>query len=45
MMKWIPGMVKDHRMVAVFPLPSNQGIIVNPERMKADLELALSAYE
>ncbi|MHB1425947.1 MAG: DUF2750 domain-containing protein [Gemmataceae bacterium] len=45
MTKWIPGMMKDYRMIAVFPLPSHRGIVVNPERMKTDLEFALSAYD
>jgi hypothetical protein len=35
--KWLPGMLKDGRQIAVFPVPSGLGIVVSPERLMADL--------
>jgi hypothetical protein len=35
--KWLPGMLKDGRQIAVFPVPSGHGIVVSPERLMADL--------
>lgn len=43
--KWIPGLVKDQRSVAVFPLPNGNGPVVTPERLQSDLSEALKAYE
>ena len=45
MQKWLPGVNKDERLIAVFPVPPNRGIVVSPLRLKADLEAALSLYE
>lgn len=42
---WIPGMLRDHRLVAVFPTPLNTGVVVSPERLRIDLEIELSLYE
>ena len=41
--KWLPGLQRDNRRVAVFPLPQGGSIPVEPERLGADLldELAL----
>jgi hypothetical protein len=35
--KWLPGMLKDGRQIAVFPVPSGHGIVVSPTRLMADL--------
>ena len=35
--KWLPGMLKDGRQIAVFPVPSGHGIVVSPARLMADL--------
>lgn len=43
--RWIPGMIKDKRLVAVFPVPTNKGIRVSPERLKVDLERELENIE
>lgn len=43
--KWVPGMMRDGRKVCVFPIPAGQGVIVTPEKLKADLEDELSKYE
>jgi hypothetical protein len=43
--KWLSGMKRDRLRVAVFPTPNVSGVVVEPERMEADLKLELSAYE
>jgi hypothetical protein len=42
---WLPGMQRDGRLVAVFPAPSNTGIVVTPERLHADLSEESELYE
>jgi Protein of unknown function (DUF2750) len=43
--KWIPGMQRDQRWVAIFPTPQGKGTPVTPERLKEDLEAELSLFE
>jgi hypothetical protein len=43
--KWLPSMLVDNRMVAVFPTPQQKGIIVNPLRLQKDLSAELEQYE
>jgi hypothetical protein len=43
--KWIPGLIKDNRNVAVFPTPSGQGIVVSPARLQSDLVAECEQYE
>jgi hypothetical protein len=43
--RWIPGALRDRRLVAVFPTPSDRGVVVSPDRLKEDLERELSLYE
>ena len=43
--KWIPGMSKDGRLIAVFPVPSGNGIVVTPVQMQTDLLTACEKYE
>ena len=43
--RWIPGMMRERRLVAVFPTPPNRGVVVSPERLKEDLEAELSLIE
>lgn len=43
MTKWIPGMEKDHRMIAVFPAAESQ--TTTPAKLKRDLEKELAKYE
>jgi len=43
--KWIPGMEKDKRMVAVFPTTEGQTTTVSPVQLKSDLEEELTKYE
>ena len=43
--KWLPGMLKDGRQVAVFPVPRGDGAIVSPSRLRADLLTQCEDYE
>jgi hypothetical protein len=43
--KWIPGMIRDRRIVAVFPTPASQGVTVSPNRIEHDLSVEMSNYE
>ena len=43
--RWIPGLSKDGRKVAMFPTPSNDGVRCTPEMIKSSLEEALQDYE
>ena len=43
--KWIPGMERDNRMVAVFPIPSGRGVFVNPSRLGDALKEEKQQYE
>ena len=43
--KWLPGMLKDGRQVAVFPVPGGDGTIVSPSRLRADLLTQCEDYE
>jgi hypothetical protein len=43
--RWINGMQNDRRQVAVFPIPSNSGIVVAPHRFASDLRKELERVE
>lgn len=43
--RWIPGLNSDRRKIAVFPKPSNKGIIVSTNQLKGDLDAEMSLYE
>ena len=43
--QWLPGMRRDGRAAAVFPIPSEGGVLVEAERLRLDLDLALEPYE
>jgi len=43
--KWTPGMEKDQRMVAVFPVAESQTTTASPLKVKSDLEEELAKYE
>ncbi len=43
--KWIPGMLQDGALVAVFPSPDDKGVVVTPDRLRSDLEEELERYE
>ena len=43
--KWLPGMAKDGLHVAVFPTPHQKGAVVDPLRLKRDLESEYGQYD
>jgi len=43
--KWLPGMSKDRRQVAVFPVPNGKGVVISPEQLKSDLLLERDQYD
>ena len=43
--RWIPGITKDQRVIAVFPDPSRRGVVVTPQKFKEDLEKEIELYE
>jgi hypothetical protein len=42
--KWLPGIRRDGRLLAVFPTPTSKGFIVPSEAMKEDLEAEIEEY-
>lgn len=42
--RWLPGIERDGRMLAVFPTPDDQGPVVKPSRLLADILLELENY-
>jgi hypothetical protein len=45
MTKWLPGLERDKRRVAVFPTTSNQGVVVEPAAMSVSLQASLGDVE
>ena len=43
--KWIPGMIKDRRKVGVFPTIVSKGVVINPEKLRDDLNDELSKIQ
>lgn len=43
--RWIPGMTKDGRLVAVFPTIYDKGVFVMPAQIDHDLRSELENYE
>lgn len=43
--RWIPGMKRDSRSVAVFPTPQDKGVVVDPMRLEKDLREEMAQYE
>jgi hypothetical protein len=44
MERWLPGIARDKRLIAVFPLPGGEGVRVAAERLQKDLETANEQY-
>lgn len=42
--KWIPGMLRDNRRVAAFPLPNGLGIPVDPNQVADDIRNELANF-
>lgn len=45
MERWIPGMARDSRQVAVFQTPQDKGIVIHPDRLNDDLRDECQQYE
>jgi len=43
--RWIEGMERDRRFVAVFPTPKDKGISVKPRQIEQDLRTEMTNYE
>ncbi len=43
--RWIPGIQKDNRLVAVFPTADDKGVCVEPSKFDLDLRQELENYE
>jgi hypothetical protein len=43
--KWLPGLERDGLKVAIFPTPSDKGVIREPEDVRSDLLEEVSQYE
>lgn len=43
--KWLPEMERDGLRVAIFPAPAETGVVVEPSRLKEDLEAECEQYE
>lgn len=43
--RWLPGIQRDGRLVAIFPAASDEGVIVEPGRLAEDLAEELQNYE
>lgn len=43
--KWLTGMEKDGILVGVFYTPEGKGVVVQPAKLKADLEEELEQYD
>ncbi len=43
--RWIPGMVNDGRLVAVFPTTQEKGVAVEPRNVESDLREELLQYD
>jgi hypothetical protein len=42
---WLPGLARGGTQVAVFPTPAGKGVVVHPEKLRADIEAELSRLE
>src|SRR5262245_5606365 len=42
---WLPGLRKDGSQIAVFPTPEGRGVLVDPAKLRADIEQELSRLE
>ena len=45
MVKWLPGIKKDGRKIAVFPIPICKGTIVESDQLLADLQEILTEFD
>jgi hypothetical protein len=43
--RWLPGILSDNRLIAVFPTANDKGVVVGSEQLAADLRGELQNYE
>jgi hypothetical protein len=43
--KWLPGLERDQRLIALFPTPEDKGVVVEPRRLLTDLREEEKNYE
>ncbi len=43
--RWVPGMAKDKRLVAVFPTPDDKGVVIDPIRLGENIQEEERWYE
>jgi hypothetical protein len=43
--KWLPGLAQDRMKVAVFPTPEGKSVVVDPLRLRSDIEAELARIE
>ena len=43
--RWVPGMIRDSRLIAVFPTPNHSGLSVEPKRVELDIKKELEMIE
>lgn len=42
--RWLPGIVKDNRLLAIFPNISDRGVVVDSIELASDIENEMSRY-
>jgi hypothetical protein len=42
--RWLPGIERDGRMLAVFPTPTGAGVVVTSDKFRSDLDEELANY-
>lgn len=45
MEKWIPELIQEQRLVAVFPIPNGKSIVIEPNELQEHLQKELDRYE
>jgi hypothetical protein len=43
--RWIPGLIRDERLVATFPTPVDRGVLVSPDRFELELRAELARMD
>ena len=42
---WLPGLAREGKLIAAFPTPGSQGVVVTPERFGEDLRMEPASRE
>jgi hypothetical protein len=43
--RWVPGMIRDGRDIAILPTTTDQGVVIAPERFELAIARALEQYD